>query len=156
MRIDLHLHDCDDSRIEHIEHLLRKLLEQRERRPVRFHFNVTQGAKKMVTLPPVNVFSTQKKPLDLNPKGPGSDVVDDTIHGTVTSSDPSQVEIEVVDAEANKYNILTPLDSGTATITIAGNPNIEDAQFEFSYSPFVQGQWNPTFGEAISDAPEAP
>lgn len=109
----------------------------------------------MAVLPPISVFSTEKQPMDLNPVRGGQTEVDETAHATVVSSDPSQVEIEVVDADLNKYNLLTPLDSGTAEITISG-PGFETDSFTFSYSPFVPGHFNPTFGAAISDAPEAP
>lgn len=126
--------------------------------PVLVSFTVNPGNKEvtMVTLPPIEIFSDQKQPMDLNPIAPGGTDVDESIQSVVTSSDPSQVEIVVVDAATNRFELLTPLAQGEATIHIEGapgGPRMEVVEFLLRYKPFQEGTWNPTFGQAVSDTP---
>lgn len=105
-------------------------------------------------LPPITVFSNLKQPMDLNPVRGGQTEVDESVVATVTVSNesaPGAVTVVPDPAVQGGYFILTPLESGSAHITISA-PDFETAEFDFSYVPFVAGQFNPVFGTPVSDS----
>lgn len=154
----------EDRVVRLLEKIAKRLKRPRQRpRPVQVSFTINPGTRiiTMATLPDLEVFSDQKQPMDLNPIAPGGTDVDEAIPALVSALAPdgtpsTEVGIEVVDAATNKFNLLTPNESGSAKIRIegaAGSPAMEVVEFLFKYKPFVAGTWNPTFGAAIPDTP---
>ena len=99
-------------------------------------------------LPPQNAFSNQKQPVNTIPTKPNGDPDPDAVVSCV-SSDPGQVGVEV--NPAGGFFITTPLDSGSAVITLSA-PGYQSAQFQFTYNPPAEGKLNVFFGEDVPDA----
>lgn len=64
----------------------------------------------MIERPPLNLFDTDKCLISLNPEAKGP--------FTWESSDPAQVAVEP-QGDGHSCYVLTPLDSGSATITVS-------------------------------------
>lgn len=101
-------------------------------------------------LPDVNSFSNLKTPITASPTA-ADGTPDPNAVVTVTSSNPTQVGVEP--NGTNGWFLTTPVDTGTALITVSAGPQYEDTTFNFSYQPFVAGQLNVAIGVSVPDTP---
>lgn len=101
----------------------------------------------MAALDPVTLFDSEKAMLTVAPRLPNGDP-DTTVEVSVTSSDSTQVGVEQIDAR--NWWITTPLDSGSATLTLDA-PGYEADTLAVSYSPGLPRRLNVTVGAPVSD-----
>lgn len=100
-------------------------------------------------LSPLVLFDSEKVLGHLAPVKPNGEPDNDVLV-TVTSSDPTQVGVELVEANGHSFWLLTPLDTGMATITMSA-PGYNPTTVDVSYSPGQPRELNAQFDAPVSD-----
>jgi hypothetical protein len=147
-----HLQHALTARLDDIKELLRPVPAHPGQRLNLAITEVHGRSYKMATLAPIKMLDVEKVLLSVAPqKADGT--ADDTVTVTWTSSDPSQVGVEpsTTDNGRSCY-ALTPLETGSATITVAATGYTSDT-VDISYAPGTPGTLNLSAGNPTLDTP---
>lgn len=134
-----------------VRHLTRAINEAKHKRFHPMFLSVTEihPRRFAMQMPPIHMFDTEKVQLTVSPVKPNGEP-DENVVVTWASSAPDQVGVEPIGDLGHSCWVTTPLDTGSATITVDA-PGYNPSTVDVSYEPGIPRELNLQVGTPIPD-----